>query len=53
MPDYGRLNGRFIGRFATLLGVTRNDAWEEWLIYILKGVEETATWTTAKIAAVR
>ena len=39
--------------YRLLLGVTREDAWEEWLIYILKGVEETATWTTAKIAAVR
>ena len=39
--------------YRLLLGVTRKDAWEEWLIYILKGVEETATWTTAKIGAVR
>lgn len=26
---------------------------ELWLIYILKGIEETAIWTTAKIGAVR
>jgi Fic family protein len=39
--------------YRLLLDVTRKDAWEEWLIYLLKGVEETATWTTAKIAAVR
>jgi Fic family protein len=39
--------------YRLLLGVTRNDAWEEWLIFILKGVEETAAWTTTKIAAVR
>ncbi len=39
--------------YRLLLDVTRKDAWEEWLIYILKGVEETATWTTAKIGAVR
>ena len=42
-PDYYRL----------LLGVTRDEAWEEWLLYSLRGVEETATWTTAKIAAIR
>lgn len=39
--------------YRLLLDVTRKDAWEAWLIYILKGVEETATWTTAKIGAVR
>jgi Fic family protein len=39
--------------YRLLLDVTRKDAWEEWLVYILRGVEETATWTTAKIGAVR
>jgi Fic family protein len=45
-PDYYRL----------LLGVThRNDqsGWEPWLLFMLRGVEETAAWTTAKIAAIR
>ncbi|MDP2155239.1 MAG: Fic family protein, partial [Sulfuricella sp.] len=42
-PDYYRL----------LLQVTREEAWEPWLLYIIKGVEETAIWTTAKIAAIR
>lgn len=42
-PDYYRL----------LLQVTREGDWEAWLLYILKGVEETASWTTAKIAAIR
>jgi Fic family protein len=36
-----------------LLGVTRAEAWEPWLIYMLRGVEETAIWTTKKIAAIR
>lgn len=36
-----------------LLAVTRDAAWEPWLIYILKGVEETARWTLAKITAIR
>lgn len=39
--------------YRLLLAVTRDNAWEPWLIYILRGVEETATWTTAKIGAVR
>ena len=39
--------------YRLLLNVTCEQAWEEWVLYILKGVEETATWTTAKIAAIR
>lgn len=42
-PDYYRL----------LLAVTRDASWEEWILYILKGVSETALWTTAKIGAIR
>lgn len=36
-----------------LLQVTRDQAWEPWILYVLKGVEETAIWITAKIAAIR
>lgn len=39
--------------YRLLLKVTREDAWEEWVLYILRGVEETALWTTAKIGAIR
>lgn len=39
--------------YRLLLAVTTQHAWEEWLIYVIKGVEETAIWTTAKIAAMR
>ena len=39
--------------YRLLLQVTREHAWEPWILYVLKGVEETATWTTAKIAAIR
>jgi Fic family protein len=42
-PEYYRL----------LLSVTSDQAWEEWVLYILQGVEETALWTTAKIGAIR
>ena len=36
-----------------LLHVTREDDWEPWILYLLRGVEETAEWTVAKIAAIR
>lgn len=39
--------------YRLLLDVTREHAWEPWILYMLKGVEETAMWTTAKIAAIR
>lgn len=39
--------------YRLLLAVTSDAAWEEWLLYMLRGVEETAAWTTAKIGAVR
>ena len=38
--------------YALLQGVTRVGNWEPWLIYVIRGVEETAIWTTAKIAAI-
>ena len=38
--------------YRLLLDVTRASAWEPWLLYMLQGVEETATWTTTKIEAV-
>ena len=41
--DYSRL----------LLEVTRDAAWEPWILYMLRGMEETARWTLAKIAAIR
>ena len=39
--------------YRLLLAVTRDGAWEPWLLYILRAVEDTAVWTTAKIGAVR
>jgi len=39
--------------YRLLLAVTREGAWEEWILYMLQGVEETADWTTGKIAAIR
>lgn len=39
--------------YRLLLGVTREDAWEPWLLYMLRAVEETSLWTTGKIEAIR
>lgn len=39
--------------YRLLLTVTREDSWEPWILFMLRGVEETATWTCAKIAAIR
>jgi Fic family protein len=39
--------------YRLLLAVTSDDAWEDWLLFMLRGVEETAAWTTGKIGAVR
>lgn len=36
-----------------LLGVTREQAWEPWVVYMLMAVQETATWTMEKIHAIR
>lgn len=36
-----------------LLGVTAQNEWEPWLLYMLEGVAQTSTWTTAKITAIR
>lgn len=39
--------------YRLLNSVTKDQNWQEWLLYILKAVAETSTWTTEKIAAVR
>ena len=39
--------------YRLLLDVTREQAWEPWILYILRAVEETAVWTTQKIDAIR
>ena len=45
--------GRKSDYYRLLLAVTREAAWEDWVLYMLRGVEETAGWTNGKIAAVR
>lgn len=39
--------------YGLLLGVTRDQAWEPWLQFMLQAVAETSKWTTSKIAAIR
>src|SRR5438093_4684256 len=39
--------------YRLLLEVTSKGAWEPWLLFMLQGVHETATWTTEKIASIR
>ena len=39
--------------YQQLIQVTASGDWEAWIIYMLNAVEQTAGWTTNKIAAVR
>ena len=39
--------------YRLLMDVTRKQAWGPWILFILKGVEETCIWTTEKIKAIR
>jgi Fic family protein len=39
--------------YRLLKGVTNDQAWSDWIMFILRGVEETCNWTTEKIKAIR
>lgn len=39
--------------YRLLLGVTREAAWEPWLLYMLAAVTDTARWTSTRIQAIR
>ncbi len=39
--------------YRLLLAVTVSEAWEAWIIFMLRAIHETALWTTAKIGAIR
>ena len=51
------LSGYIIRRksdyYGMLLKVTTDQAWEDWVLFMLKAVHETARWTTTKIRAIR
>jgi Fic family protein len=36
-----------------LLDVTADGAWEPWILFMLRGIEDTCLWTTDKIRAIR
>ena len=38
--------------YKALLNVTKKKAWEEWILFMLKAVECTATWTKEKVNAI-
>ncbi|WP_319558052.1 protein adenylyltransferase Fic [Thiomicrorhabdus sp.] len=38
--------------YQLLLKVTQEQAWEDWIIFILKGIEQTSHWTSNKIQAI-
>lgn len=39
--------------YSLLSKVTKDGAWEKWIIYMLDAVEQTAQWTTSKIRAIK
>ncbi len=39
--------------YERLRGVTAERAWEPWIVFMLEAIEATATWTLAKISAIR
>jgi len=39
--------------YTKLLAVTKNESWEDWLLYMLEAVRSTAIWTTQKISNIR
>jgi cell filamentation protein, protein adenylyltransferase len=51
------LSGYIIRRkadyYSLLLKVTTGQAWEDWVLFMLQAVHETARWTTFKITAIR
>ena len=39
--------------YRLIMDVTARNAWEDWILYVLAAVQDTAIWTTAKIRAIR
>jgi len=39
--------------YKNLIGVTKKNAWETWILYMLEVVEESARWTFRKIESIR
>ncbi|TBR14136.1 MAG: Fic family protein [Lysobacter sp.] len=47
------INERKSDYYRLLLGVSRDQAWAEWVAYMIDAVADTARWTTAKIDGIR
>ncbi|MHB8838171.1 MAG: protein adenylyltransferase Fic [Gemmatimonadaceae bacterium] len=45
--------GKKTDYYRLLLAVTTRDAWDDWILFMLRAVEETAKWTTERIYAIR
>ena len=39
--------------YRLLLGVTKKGAWEPWIVFMLKAVDDTARWTSSRIRLIR
>lgn len=39
--------------YRRLRGVTEDGAWQDWLLYMLEGIRQTAAWTRDRIVAIR
>lgn len=39
--------------YRLLLAVTTHGAWQDWILYMLRGVDDTARWTTDRIRAIQ
>jgi Fic family protein len=47
------INERREDYYRLLLEVTTKGAWEPWILYMLAAIEDTASWTRAKIRAIK
>ncbi len=45
--------GKKAAYYRLLQRVTEEQAWEPWIVFMLEGIDETCTWTTDKIKAIR
>lgn len=45
--------GKKADYYRLLLAVTTRDAWDDWILFMLRAVAETAKWTTERIHAIR
>ncbi len=49
----GAITRRKTDYYRRMLAVTTDAAWAEWILYIVRAVDETARWTTQRIRAIQ